>query len=62
MTHRCVGHSNVEITNNGKAVITITFEDELPFAGQPILPTLTGLVKTVRETINGLEAASEAEL
>jgi hypothetical protein len=56
MTHRCIGHSNVKITNNGKAMVAITFEDRLPFEGKPILPTLTDLAKTVRETIDGLEA------
>jgi hypothetical protein len=55
MAYRCIGHSNIKITNNGKAMVAITFEDGLPFEGQTILPTLTDLAKMVRETIDGLE-------
>ena len=51
----CTGHSDVQITNNGKASFGIVFGDGMPLYGQPILPILPKLSHFVSGTINSIE-------
>jgi hypothetical protein len=53
--HRCEGRTNVKITDNGKPMLFITFNDRLPMEGQPILPSLSQMVVFISGTINCLE-------
>jgi hypothetical protein len=57
----CFGMSNVKITNQGKAALTIFFDNGLPMEGQSVLPTLLQLAELVTGVIDGIEEVFLAE-
>jgi len=58
---RCDGRRNVKITDNGKPMLSVTFNDRLPMEGQLILPAIGELAVFVSGTIDCIEAAFFAE-
>jgi len=53
--YRCIGHKNVQVTDNGNVTIRVVFGKGMPFESAFVIPLLRNLLLFVSGTLDALE-------